>query len=65
MNRLYAYVVDSTLLAVVRKPADRPVVAASHNRELAKIQECCNHLCVIPNPNKTKTLDASRSRTAW
>ena len=28
-NRLYAYADDSTLLAVVRKPADRPDVAAS------------------------------------
>ena len=28
-NRLCAYADDSTLLVVVRKPADRPVVAAS------------------------------------
>ena len=28
-NRLYAYADDSTLLAVVRKPADRSAVAAS------------------------------------
>ena len=27
-NRLFAYADDSTLLAVVRKPADRPAVAA-------------------------------------
>ena len=32
-NRLYAD--DSTLVAVVRKPADRPAVAASLNRDLA------------------------------
>ena len=31
-NRLNAYADDSTLLAVVRKPADRPAVAASLNR---------------------------------
>ena len=31
-NRLYAYADDSTLLAVVRKPADRPAAAASRNR---------------------------------
>ena len=30
-NRLYDYAGDSTLLAVVRKPADRPAVAASLN----------------------------------
>ena len=29
--RLYAYADDSTLLAVVRKPADRPAIAASLN----------------------------------
>ena len=38
-NRLYAYADDSTLLAVVRKPADRAAVAASSNRNLARIQE--------------------------
>ena len=42
-NRLYDYADDSTLLAVVRKPADRPAVAASLNRDLARIQEWCNH----------------------
>ena len=30
-NRLYANTDDSTLLAVVRKPADRPAVATSLN----------------------------------
>ena len=30
-NRLFAYADDSTLLAVVRKPADRPAVAAYLN----------------------------------
>ena len=32
-NRQYEYAVDSTQLAVVRKPADRPAVAASLNRD--------------------------------
>ena len=62
-NRLYAYAVDSTLLEVVRKPSDRPAVAASVNRDLARIQEWCNHWCMILNPNKTKTLVVSKSRT--
>ena len=62
-NRQYAYADDSTLLAVVCKPADRPVVAASLNRDLARIQEWCNHWCMILNPNKTKALVVSRSRT--
>ena len=42
-SRLFAYADDSTLLAVVRKPADRPAVAASLNSDLARIQEWCNH----------------------
>ena len=43
---------DSTLMAVVRKPADRLAVAASLNRDLAMIQEWCNNCCMILNPNK-------------
>ena len=53
-NRLYAYADDYTLLAVVRKPADRPAVVASLNRNLARIQEWCNHRCMLLNPSKTK-----------
>ena len=36
-NRLFAYADDSTQLAVVGKPADRPAVAASLNRDFARI----------------------------
>ena len=32
-SRLFFYADDSTLLAVVRKAADRPAVAASFNRD--------------------------------
>ena len=38
-NILFAYANDSTLLAVVRRPADRPAVAASLNRDVVRIQE--------------------------
>ena len=62
-KRLYAYADDSTLLAVVRKPADRPAFAASLNRDMARIEEWCNHWCMILNPNKTMALVVSRSRT--
>ena len=62
-NRLFACPDDSTLLAVVRKPADIPAVAASLNRDLDRIQEWCNHWCMILNPYKTMTLGVSRSRT--
>ena len=62
-NRLYAYAADSSLPAVVHKPADRPAVADSLNMDLARIQEWCNHWCVILNHSKTKDLVASRFRT--
>ena len=62
-NRLYAYADDSTLLAVVRKPADRPAVAASLNRDLARIHEWCYHWCMMLNPNNPKALVVTRSKT--
>ena len=52
----------STSTADVRKPADRPTIAASINRDLAKIQEWHNHWSMLLNPNKTKTSAISRSR---
>ena len=51
-NRLFAYAdgsTVSTVLASVRKPADRPAVATLL-RDLARIQEWCNHWCMILNP---------------
>ena len=62
-NRLFAYADESILLAVVRKPAYKPAVATSLNRDLARIQEWCNHWCIILNPNKTNALVVSRSVT--
>ena len=50
---MHAYADDSTLLAVVRKPAYGPTVASSLNRDFPRIQEWCNHLCMIPNSDKT------------
>ena len=61
--RLHAYADDSTLLAVVCKPAGRHAVEASLNRNLVRIQQWCNHCCMILNPNKTTVLVVSRSRT--
>ena len=61
-NRVYAYADDSTQLAVVRKPAGRPAVAASLNWDFSRIQEWCNHWCMILTPKKTKALVVSRSR---
>ena len=61
-NRFYSYADDSTLLAVVPKPADRPAIAAYLSRDLAKIQEWCIHWCKILIPNKSETLVVTRSR---
>ena len=33
------------------------------NWDFARIQQWCNHWCMILNPNKTKALVVSRSRT--
>ena len=59
---LYAYVDVSTLLAVVRKPADRPAVATSLHSDLTWFQEWYNHRCMTFNPNNIKA-SVSRSRT--
>ena len=61
-NRLFAYANDSTLVAVVCKPADIHAFAASLNRDLATF-EWCNHWCMILNPNKTNAIVVSRSNT--
>ena len=53
-NRLYAYADDSTLLAVIRRPYDRPTVAASVNRDLARIHEWCGRWCMLLNPRRAK-----------
>ena len=60
-NRLFAYADDFALLTV-RKPADRPAVAASLDKDLARITEWCNRWCMILNPNKIKALLVSISR---
>ena len=41
-------------LGCVRKPADRPAVAASLNRDLARILDWCNRWCMLLNPNKLR-----------
>ena len=51
--------VTATLLAVVRKPADTPAVAASLNMDLASIHEWCNPWCMILNDDKTMALVVS------
>ena len=55
-DRLFPYADDSTLLAVVRKPVDCPAVPASLNGDLARIQEWCNHWCMIQWPDTQNNL---------
>ena len=62
-NRLCAHADESTLLAVVSKPADGPTLAASLDMGLARIKEWCSHWYMTLNPNKTKALVISRPRT--
>ena len=62
-TRQYAYDDDSTLLIDVRKPADRPAVSASLNRDLVRIQEWCKSPVHDTEPYKTKAFRVSRSRT--
>ena len=62
-NRLYAYADDCTLLAIVRKPADIHGVTASLNMDLDRMQEWCNHWCMMLKPNKNKAFVVCRPRT--
>ena len=62
-NRLFVYVDDTSQLSVIRKPADRPAVAAFLSKDLACIQEWCHHWCMILNPNKAKAFVITISRT--
>ena len=43
---MYMPILMRTLLAVVRKPAERPAAAASLIMDLARIHEWCNHWCM-------------------
>ena len=58
-----AYADDSTLLAEIPRPMDRLSVSASLNRDLVHICLWCNSRGIRVNPNKTKSLIISRSRT--
>ena len=62
-NKLVGYADDSTLMAYVARPADRPAVTASINRDLVRIGDWCRSWAMLVNPSKTKALIFSRSRT--
>ena len=48
-----------------RKPADSPIFAASRNRDLARIQEWCNHWCMILNPKDRDGMPRARGIAAY
>ena len=62
-NRLFAYADDSTLLAVVASKQTDLLLLPPLTGTCFRIQEWCNHWCMILDPNKTKALVVSRSRT--
>ena len=57
------YADDSTLMAVVPSPRDRPRVIASLNHDLALIDGWCRQWGMLVNASKTKALIISRSLT--
>ena len=62
-NKLYDYVDDSALVAVVPSPGERVAVAESMNRDLNRVSLWCNLWGMKLNAGKTKTMIVSRSRT--
>ena len=62
-NKLVAYADDATLFAPIPSPDRRLMVAASLNRDLAKISAWCKTWGMKLNPNKTQSMIVSRSRT--
>ena len=54
---------DSTLVASASSLKERPVVAASSNRDQALINDWCNRRGMLINPSKTYGLIISRSKT--
>ena len=63
INVLVGYADDSTLVAHVPRPCDRADVVASLNHDLESIVAWCDRWGMQVNPDKTKALIISRSRT--
>ena len=62
-NNLIAYADDATLFASIRRPADRAMVNASLNSDLAIIVDWCRIWGMKLNPKKTQAIYFTRSRT--
>ena len=65
VNVLVGYADDSTLVAHVPRPSVRADVVASLNQDLESIVDWCNRWGMQVNPDKTKALIISRSRTIY
>ena len=64
-NQLVAHADDATLIAVILSPDQKQLVSESMNRDLAKISDWCSLWGMKLNPNKTKSMIVSRSRTLY
>ena len=62
-NELIGYFDHSTLIAVVKSPGVRVIVAGSVSRDLVKVNEWCDLWGMKLNAGKTKTIIVSMSRT--
>ena len=62
-NKLISYADDTTLYSSVNSPSNRGEVAASLNRDLARITSWCQLWGMKLNANKTHSMTISRSRT--
>ena len=63
-NRLVAYAHYAIQFASIPSPIMRPVVAESLNRHLVTTSAWSKPWCMKMNPNKTKCMTVSSSRTA-
>ena len=62
-NNMFNYADDSTLVAVVPSVRDRAAARESLNRDLQRMKMWCHRWDMMLNPEKTKTMIVSRSRT--
>ena len=62
-NKMLAYADDTSLYAEILSSAMRQTVADSLTEDLKKIQSWCSRWGMKLNPNKSKELIVSRSRT--
>ena len=64
-NVLLGYEDNSTLVASVSSPYERPTIAASLNRDLVIIDKWCTRWGMLINASKTYAMMISRWQTAW